>query len=97
MKEEEKEKNEELNKLKLEFQQKIDEVNDNISKNPLLNIDEKKLYESIIPKLGQMTQNLKENVQKSIENNEKYVKNQIKKIEYLRLGWKLLMIEFVEL
>ena len=74
-------KKEELNKLKLEFQQKIDEVNDNISKNPLLNIDEKKLYESIIPKLGQMTQNLKENVQKSIENNEKYVKNQIKKID----------------
>ena len=74
-------KKEELNKLKLEFQQKIDEVNDNISKNPLLNIDEKKLYESIIPKLGQMTQNLKENIQKSIENNEKYVKNQIKKID----------------
>ena len=74
-------KKEELNKLKLEFQQKIEEVNDNISKNPLLNIDEKKLYESIIPKLGQMTQNLKENVQKSIENNEKYVKNQIKKID----------------
>ena len=74
-------KKEELNKLKLEFQQKIDEVNDNISKNPLLNLDEKKLYESIIPKLGQMTQNLKENVQKSIENNEKYVKNQIKKID----------------
>ena len=74
-------KKEELNKLKLEFQQKIDEVNDDISKNPLLNIDEKKLYESIIPKLGQMTQNLKENVQKSIENNEKYVKNQIKKID----------------
>ena len=74
-------KKEELNIFKLEFQQKIDEVNDNISKNPLLNIDEKKLYESIIPKLGQMTQNLKENVQKSIENNEKYVKNQIKKID----------------
>ena len=74
-------KKEELNKLKEEFQHKIDEVNDNISKNPLLNIDEKKLYESIIPKLSQMTQNLKENVQKSIENNEKYVKNQIKKID----------------
>ena len=74
-------KKEELNQLKNEFQHKIDEVNDNISKNPLLNIDEKKLYESIIPKLSQMTQNLKENVQKSIENNEKYVKNQIKKID----------------
>ena len=72
---------EELDKLKDEFLQKIKEINTNISKNPLLNIDEQKLYESIIPKLGQMSQNLKESVTKSIENNEKYVKNQIKKID----------------
>ena len=72
---------EELNKLKDEFQKKIEEVNDNITKNPLLNIDEQKLYEMIIPKMGQMSQNLKENVVKSIENNEKYVKNQIKKLD----------------
>ena len=72
---------EELNKLKNELQQKLEEMNKNISKNPLLNIDEKKLYESIIPKLNQMTDNLKENVTKSIENNEKYIKNQIKKLE----------------
>ena len=72
---------EELDKLKDEFLQKIKEINTNISQNPLLNIDEQKLYESIIPKLGQMSQNLKESVTKSIENNEKYVKNQIKKID----------------
>ena len=72
---------EELDKLKDEFLQKIKEINTNISQNPLLNVDEQKLYESIIPKLGQMSQNLKESVTKSIENNEKYVKNQIKKID----------------
>ena len=72
---------EELNKLKNELQQKFEEMNKNISQNPLLNIDEKKLYESIIPKLNKLTENLKENVTKSIENNEKYIKNQIKKLE----------------
>ena len=72
---------EELIKLKNELQQKFEEMNKNISQNPLLNIDEKKLYESIIPKLNKLTENLKENVTKSIENNEKYIKNQIKKLE----------------
>ena len=72
---------EEFENLKNELNQKFEDSNKNILENLLKNSNENKFDDSIIHKLGNMYQNLKENVSKSIENNEKYVKNQIKKLD----------------
>ena len=74
---------EEFDKLKNELNQKFQDNDKNILENPIKNTNENenKFDESIIHKLGNMYHNLKESVSKSIDNNEKYVKNQIKKLE----------------
>ena len=74
---------EEFDKFKNELNQKSEDNDKNILETPIKNTNEKenKFDESIIHKLGNMYHNLKESVSKSIDNNEKYVKNQIKKLE----------------
>ena len=72
---------EDLDKTKNKIIKLIDEINNKISKNPLLNLDAEKFDELLISKLNKANKDLKENISKSIENNEKYVKNQIKKME----------------
>ena len=72
---------EDLDKTKNKIIKLIDEINNKISKNPLLNLDAEKFDELLISKLNKANKDLKENFSKSIENNEKYVKNQIKKMD----------------
>ena len=72
---------EDLDKTKNKLIKLIDEINNKISKNPLLNLDAEKFDELLISKLNKANKDLKENISKSIENNEKYVKNQIKKMD----------------
>ena len=70
-----------LNLYRKEQEQLIKEITDKISENPFFNKDIEKITDLIIPKFGDMSQKLKDNVSKSIENNEKYIKNQIKKLD----------------
>ena len=72
---------EDLDKTKNKIIKLIDEINNKISKNPLLNLDAEKFDELLISKLNKANKDLKENFSKSIENNEKYAKNQIKKMD----------------
>ena len=72
---------EDLDKTKNKIIKLIDEINNKISKNPLLNLDAEKFDELLISKLNKANKDLKENFSKSIENNEKYLKNQIKKMD----------------
>ena len=71
---------EELDKTKSNIKKLIDEIGKNISKNWLLNLNEEKFNELLISKLNQSNKDLKDNILKIIENNDKYVNNQIEKL-----------------
>ena len=71
---------EELDKTKNNIKKLIDEIGKNISKNWLLNLNEEKFNELLISKLNQSNKDLKDNILKIIENNDKYVNNQIEKL-----------------
>ena len=71
---------EELDKTKSNIKKLIDEIGKNISKNWLLNLNEEKFNELLISRLNQSNKDLKDNILKIIENNDKYVNNQIEKL-----------------